>query len=80
MVKIAPPSMPIVSGHRLPTSSEAGAQINGPDANPRTYSVVPSVPTSELTPKALLALTVPGANIALVNDAVRVPRQAIDET
>ena len=74
IVKMAPPNMPAVNGHRLPIISEAGAQTNGPNANPKTYSVVPSVPTSELTPKALLALAVPGANIALVNDAVRVPK------
>lgn len=69
----------MVNGNRLPTSSEEGAQINGPDAKPRTYKVVPSVPTSELTPKALLASAVPGAKIALEKDAVRVPRQTIDE-
>ena len=80
MVKMAPPNIPAVSGHRLPISSEAGAQIRGPDAKPRTYRVVPSVPTSGLTLKALLALLVPGAKIALVNDAVRVPRHASHET
>ena len=79
MVKMAPPNMPMVSGHRLPISSEAGAQIRGPEAKPRTYRVVPSVPTSELTLKGLLALSVPGAKTALVNDAVRVPRHASNE-
>lgn len=79
MVKMAPPNMPMVSGHRLPISSEAGAQIRGPEAKPRTYRVVPSVPTSELTLKVLLALSVPGAKTALVNDAVRVPRHASNE-
>ena len=78
-MKMAPPNMPAVSGHRLPTSSEAGAQIRGPDAKPRTYRVVPRVPTSELTLKVLLALSVPGAKTALVNDAVRVPRHASNE-
>lgn len=79
IVKIAPPSMPIVSGHRRPMSSEDGAQITGPKAKPSTKKVVPRVPTSVLTLNCFLAAFVPGAKTALVNDAVRVPGQDIEE-
>jgi hypothetical protein len=71
--------MPTVNGHRLPISSEEGAQIKGPEAKPRTKSVVPRIPTSELTPNALATPPVPGAKIALANDATKVPKQTMTE-
>lgn len=75
MVKILPPSIAIVSGHLRPLSSDKGAQSIGPAANPNTYNVVPSVPTSVPTPNSLLAWSVPGAKTALVNDTMNVPLQ-----
>lgn len=75
IVKIPPPNIPIVKGHFLPRSSDAGAQIRGPDAKPRTYRVVPSVPTTVPTPKVLLASSIPGANMALVRETIKVPEQ-----
>ena len=65
----------MIRGHFLPLSSEIGAQINGPDAKPRTYRVVPRDPTSVPTPKALLALLIPGAKMALFNETMKVPEQ-----
>ena len=80
MVKIPPPSMAIVTGHLRPLISEAGAQIRGPELKPSTYSVVPSVPTSELTPNSLLAESIPGAKTALVKETMNVPEHTrIDE-
>lgn len=79
IVKTALPIMPTVSGHLRPASSDQGAQITGPKAKPSTYNAVPSVPTSELTPKSLLALLVPGAKTALLNEVVKVPKQATNE-
>jgi hypothetical protein len=48
IVKIEYPNIPTMIGHRLPISSLAGAQIVGPDANPRTYKVTPRIATSVL--------------------------------
>jgi hypothetical protein len=50
-----------------------GAHINGPNAKPRTYRVVPSAPTSDPTPNSLLALFAAGAKMALVKDTMKVP-------
>jgi hypothetical protein len=70
----------MVRGHRLPNNSEAGAHNNGPEANPRTYSVVPSIPTSVLTLNSSLAPEIPVAKMALEKVAVKVPKQAMNET
>jgi hypothetical protein len=78
MVKMAPLSIEIVSGHFHPLSSDIGAQISGPDAKPSTYRVVPSVPTSDPTPNSLLALLIAGAKICHSRVRARSRHQAID--
>jgi hypothetical protein len=40
---------------------------------PRTYSVVPRVPTSDETPNSSLAALIPGAKMALVKETMKVP-------
>ena len=77
MVNTAPPSMPSVNGHRLPNSSEAGAQMTGPAAKPNTKSDVPSIPTSDPTLKDLAAAAEPGAKTPLAKDGINVPKHAI---
>jgi hypothetical protein len=49
IVKIDNPSIPIRSGHRLPMTSEPGAQMIGPKKNPSMKRLVPRRPTSLLT-------------------------------
>jgi hypothetical protein len=79
MVNMAPPIIPMVKGQRRPIYSEAGAHRTGPEANPRTKSVVPRVPTSLLTSNCLLAPGIPAAKIALEKEAAKVPKHAIHE-
>lgn len=42
MLKIPHPKRPTDNGQRRPISSDAGAQIVGPAAKPKTYNVTPS--------------------------------------
>ena len=78
--KTLSPNIPMIKGQRRPINSEAGAHTIGPEANPRTKSVVPRVPTSLLTPNAELAASVPAAKIALDRDAWKVPRQTTQDS
>lgn len=79
MVKIPPIRIAIVNGHFRPSNSDVGAQISGPVANPRTYRLVPNVPTSDPTLNSLQALLIAGEKIALVNDTTKVPLHTRDE-
>lgn len=72
MEKMLYPKSPIVTGHRRPESSDAGAHIIGPAANPRTYSVTPSVETSVLTPNSWLTCEVVDEKIELQKEATKV--------
>ena len=74
MVKTLYPNRPINMGHRRPESSENGAQIVGPDANPNTYSVTPNVETSVLMPKWPLIEPTEAEKIALAKEAVKVEK------
>jgi hypothetical protein len=55
IVKIDKPSIPIKSGHRLPMTSEPGAQMIGPKKKPSIKRLVPRRPTSLLTPNSSVA-------------------------
>lgn len=59
--------------------SEAGAQIVGPNAKPRTKRLVPNAATSFPTWSSSLAEVSPAAKIALFRDATKVPLHAISE-
>ena len=72
MVKTEYPIVPMHSGQRRPMSSELGAHINGPEANPRTKRLVPRIQTSLLTENSSLAPAMPAANSALSKDATNV--------
>ena len=80
MRKMLVPNIPTISGHDRPMSSDAGAQITGPDAKPRTKREVPKSPISALTPRLELAAAAPGAKTALANEAWKVPKQTMNDT
>ena len=50
MEKIEKPNIPMMSGSLRPLSSDKGAHMIGPNANPSTYSDTPRIPTSVDTP------------------------------
>lgn len=79
IVKIEDPKIPKKSGHRRPMSSDPGAQINGPDANPSTKRLVPSAVTSRPTSNFWLAELAPAAKMALLKEATKVAQQAAVE-
>lgn len=69
--------MPMQRGQRRPIISELGAQINGPDAKPRTKRLVPSAMTSRPALKSTPACAAAAAKMALLNEAMKVPKQAV---
>lgn len=79
IVKIEDPKIPRRSGQRRPMSSDPGAQINGPDANPSTMRLVPSAVTSRPTLKFWLAELAPAAKMALLKEATKVAQHAAIE-
>ena len=79
IVKIEDPKIPINSGHRRPMSSDPGAQINGPEANPSTKRLVPNAVTSCPTEKVWLDWAAPAAKMALLKEATKVALHAAVE-
>ena len=77
MVKIEQPSMPMQRGHLRPISSEPGAQISGPKANPRTKRLVPRAATTRPTEKVWRTWVSAAAKTALLKEVTKVARQAV---
>ena len=72
MVKIPHPNRPMDNGQRRPMSSDAGAQMVGPAANPNTYRVTPRVLTSRPTWNSLLTAETAAEKTALVKAVAKV--------
>jgi hypothetical protein len=69
--------MPMQRGHLRPISSEPGAHISGPKANPRTKRLVPRAATTRPTEKVWRTWGSAAAKMALLNEATRVARQDV---